>query len=152
MKKIPSNNSLVKLSQLKDIFSLKQDITTKMLHSMMIDKVTDEFIEDVPFTVVSYVQKTMDDSTILDSITIGNHTNTVLFGLSMSGCSHLKEFLFLMLLYFMWYQMIHINHTVYQNINKKLGTYFDIEILRKRINIILFILFLVLNRNLQNAI
>jgi len=152
MKKIPSNHNLAQLSQLKEMFSLKQDITTQMICSAMIEKITKEFIEDVPFTVVSYVEKTIDDTTILDSIAFGNHTDTIIFGLSLTGCSHIKELLFLFLFYFLWYRIVHINNTICQNINKKLGDYFDVEILRKRTNTILFIFFLVLNRNLENAV
>ena len=64
MKKIPSNNNL---SQLKDVFNMKSDITSKIIYSTFMQQMSDEFLENAPYNFISHIQHNMNnDNTILD--------------------------------------------------------------------------------------
>ena len=92
MKKIPSNNNL---SQLKDVFNMKSDITSKIIYSTFMQQMSDEFLENAPYNFISHIQHNINnDNTILDSISFGNNTNEVIFGFTISNYYHMKEVLF----------------------------------------------------------
>ena len=150
MKKIPSNNNL---SQLKDVFNMKSDITSKIIYSTFMQQMSDEFLENAPYNFISHIQHNMNnDNTILDSISFGNNTNEVIFGFTISNYYHMKEVLFCVFLYYIWYRLLYINHTTYKYIQTKIGVFIDLESVQKKMNLILFILFFIFNRNIENAV
>jgi hypothetical protein len=117
------------------------------------EKLTDEFLEDAPYHFITYIQQNMnEDNKVLDSISFGNNTNTYLFGFTISSYYHLKEVLLCIFLYFVWFRLVYTNHETYKNIQNKIGNFIDLESVKKKINFILFILFFVLNRNIENAV
>ena len=174
MKKIPSINNL---SQLKDVFNVNSEITGKIIYSSFIQEMSHEFLDNAPYKIISNIQHNInDDNTILDSISFGNNTNDVIFGFTMSNYYHMKEVLFCILLYFIWFRLMYMTHTMYENIQKallspeelqkrdisppsfqeemktKIATYIDLESVKKKMNLILLILFFIFNRNIDNAI
>jgi len=98
MKKIPSNNNL---SQLKDIFNMNSELTSKIIYSSFIQETTHEFLDNAPYNIMSNIKHNInDDNTVLDSISFGNNTNDIIFGFTMSNYYHIKEVLFCIFLYF----------------------------------------------------
>jgi len=220
MKKIPSNNNLY---QLKDVFNVNSEITSKIIYSSFIQEMSHEFLDNAPYNIISNIQHNVNnDNTILDSISFGNNTNDVIFGFTVSNYYHMKEVVFCVLLYFMWFRFVYINYIMHENIQKavpstseipstpeipstseiqqeqnllfpmeiekeqnllfpmeiekeqnllfpmeiekeqnllfpmeietKITYFINLESVKKKMNLILFILFFIFNRNIENAI
>jgi len=150
MKKFPSFPSL---NNLKDLSSIKDDISTKVFYSTFFNKIADEFIEDVPYNIITNFQESFDEDNIIATITYGNMTNYVGIGTGIftSNC-HIKNIVLFLILYFIWFKL---QNSLYVNINKineKIGNYIDTKNIYKNTNLLVLIIFIILTRNVDNAI
>jgi hypothetical protein len=118
MKKFPSLNNLKELSSIKD------NISTKIFYSTFVNKITDEFIEDAPYNIITNIQSTFDEDSYIYTITYGNITNCFGGGLGVfDGNCHIKNIILFLFLYIVWFKM---QDSIYININKineKIGIY-----------------------------
>jgi hypothetical protein len=150
MKKIPSFPSL---NSLKELTSIKDSISTRIFYSTFLNKITDEFIEDAPYNIISNVQSSLDDDNFINTITYGNITTSVGFSMGIFGSnSHIKNIMLFMFLYFIWFKMQNSIYVNFNKLNNKIGNYIDTKTIQKNTNLIVVVLFIILTRNVENAI
>lgn len=151
MKKFPSFPSL---NNLKDLSSIKDNISTKVFYSNFINKFADEFIEDVPYNIITNVQNSLDEDSIITTITYGNITDNI-GGIGMGVFClnyHMKNIILFLFLYLIWFKL---QNSIYINIyklNEKIGYYIDTKTINKKTNFFVLILVIILTRNVENAI
>ena len=150
MKKFPS---FLSLNNLKNLSSVKDDISTKVFYSTFVNKIADEFIEDAPYNIITNVQSSLDEDSFINTITYGNMTSCFGVGMGVFGENcHLKNIILFVFLYFIWFKM---QNSIYININKlneKIGYYVDTNRINKDTNLLVLVIFIVLTRNIENAI
>jgi hypothetical protein len=150
MKKFPSFPSL---NNLKDLTSIKEDISTKVFYSTFFNKIADEFIEDAPYNIITNFQESFDEDTFINNITYGNITSYVGVGsgVFMDNC-HIKNIILFLFLYIMWFKLQNSIYINMYKINQKIGYYIDTKPIYKNTNLFVLIMFIILTRNIENAI
>lgn len=147
MKKFPSLNNL------KELTSIKDDISTKIFYSTFVNKITDEFIEDAPYNIITNIQSTLDEDNYITTITYGNMTNCFGVGIGVfDGNSHIKNIFLFLFLYIVWFKMQNSIYINISKINEKIGIHIDAKTINKNANFIVLIVFIILTRNVDNAI
>lgn len=154
MKKFPSFPSL---NNLKDLSPIKDDISTKIFYSTFVNKITDEFIEDAPYNIFTNFQSTLDEDTFLNTITYGNVTSCIGMTSSLFGENHhVNNIILFLLLYYIWFKFQN-SVCLYSQKNTFLSktasdNYIDIKTINKNTNLFVLIIFIILTRNVDNAI
>jgi hypothetical protein len=154
MKKFPSFPSL---NNLKDLSPIKDDISTKIFYSTFVNKITDEFIEDAPYNIFTNFQSTLDEDTFLNTITYGNVTSCIGMSTGLFGENHhVNNIILFLLLYYIWFKLQN-SVCLYSQKNTFLSktaseNYIDIKTINKNTNLFVLIIFIILTRNVDNAI
>jgi hypothetical protein len=157
MKKFPSFPSL---NNLKDLSTIKDDVSTKIFYSTFVNKITDEFIEDAPYNIFTNFQSTLDENTFLNTITYGNVTSCIGMSTSFFGENHhVNNIILFLLLYFIWFKFQNwgcLNNQKITFLSKttsdKPDNPIDVKTINKNTNLFVLIIFIILTRNVDNAI